>query len=265
MPVEQDFLPYAVGSTANVLSQAEYAALTSLLQNGLQSGVVPSKQLNKILRQASIMAAVLAQFICDRSGQNAIDDGTITTLLQNLKLSAAAINGDSSKVFSVSNATDPTHAIPKGQADTLYAASNSTLKPGDVVDVSSNNLPANRIWMPTAPTNLPRASYPALFAQIGTTWGIGDGSTTFGIPYCPPDYAIVHANGNISTSTVGQVIQHVHGPASGNGFWVDQAGLYTVQAGGGTANLNSATSTTSTGGAANLAAGIRFRKTIVYQ
>lgn len=84
MTIEQDFLPYAVGGSANVLSQSAYAALTSLLQNGLTSGIVPSNQLNKTMRQSSVMAAVLAQFIVDGSGQPAIDDGTTATLETNL-------------------------------------------------------------------------------------------------------------------------------------------------------------------------------------
>ena len=83
MTAQQDFLPYAVGSSANVLSQNDYAALTSLLLNGLQSGIVPSNELNKILRQPSIMASVLGQFIVQTTGQPAIDDGTTATLLAN--------------------------------------------------------------------------------------------------------------------------------------------------------------------------------------
>jgi hypothetical protein len=115
MTIEQDFLPFAVGGSANVLSQSAYAALTSLLQNGFQSGIAPSVQLNKVWRQSSIMAAVLAQFIVDRSGQSAVDDGTITTLLANLKASAAALNGDPSQAFNVASATTLTHAPEAGQ------------------------------------------------------------------------------------------------------------------------------------------------------
>jgi len=83
MTIEQDFLPYAVGGSANVLSQAAYAALTTLLQNGLTSGIVPSNELNKIMRQPSIIASVIGQFIVANSGQPAIDDGTTATLLAN--------------------------------------------------------------------------------------------------------------------------------------------------------------------------------------
>ena len=83
MSLEQDFLPFATGAGANVVSQAVYAALAAL-STGYQSGVAQSAQLNKTWRQSSIAAAVLAQFIVNNSGQPAIDDGTTATLLTNL-------------------------------------------------------------------------------------------------------------------------------------------------------------------------------------
>ena len=83
MSVENDFIPFAVGGSANVLSQTAYAALTSLTQNGFSAGIAPSVQLNKVWRQSSIMAAVIASFIVQETGQTAIDDGTTATLLAN--------------------------------------------------------------------------------------------------------------------------------------------------------------------------------------
>lgn len=79
-----DFLPFATGGAANVLTQAQWAALSALL-NGFQSGIADSKSINKAFRQSSIMSAVLAQFIVDETGANATDDGTTATLLANLK------------------------------------------------------------------------------------------------------------------------------------------------------------------------------------
>ncbi|MDQ7978706.1 hypothetical protein QYH69_15755 [Paraburkholderia sp. SARCC-3016] len=79
-----DFLPFAVGGSANVESQADYAADTGTLQGGFVAGIAQSAKLNKVWRQSSIMAAVLAQFIADQSGQNSVDDGTTATLEANL-------------------------------------------------------------------------------------------------------------------------------------------------------------------------------------
>ncbi|MGI4812022.1 MAG: gp53-like domain-containing protein [Janthinobacterium lividum] len=137
MPTENDFLPYAVGGSANVLTQPEYAALTSLLQNGMVSGIVPSGQLNKILRQPSIMAAVLAQFIVDASGQPAIDDGTTATLLENLKSGIsefiatgfAALNGSASEVFNVAPAVSANEAVNLGQFPSTSGANGYYILP----------------------------------------------------------------------------------------------------------------------------------------
>lgn len=99
-----------------------------------------------------------------------------------------------------------------------------------------------------------RATYAALFAKIGTTWGTGNGSTTFNLPNVPADYTVVQSSANEGTSTVGQVIAHTHPQAAdtvrntpGSGGVVGPS----ASAAGGT--------TGSTGGAANLAAGIRGR------
>lgn len=83
-----DFLPFATGGAANVLTQAQWAALGALL-NGFQSGIADSKSINKAFRQSSIMATVLAQFISDQTGANSVDDGTTATLLANLKNATA--------------------------------------------------------------------------------------------------------------------------------------------------------------------------------
>lgn len=82
MTVQNDFLPFAVGAGANVLTQAQYAAL-SAVATGYQSGVAQSAAVNKSLRQSSIMAAVISSFIVAQTGQAAIDDGTTATLLAN--------------------------------------------------------------------------------------------------------------------------------------------------------------------------------------
>ncbi|MBU9360039.1 hypothetical protein KTE52_27265 [Burkholderia multivorans] len=84
-----NFKPFAAAGGANVMTQADYEALAALL-TGFQSGTAKSDQLNKVWRQSSIMSAVLAQFIVDLTGQDAIDDGTTATLLANLKTAVQA-------------------------------------------------------------------------------------------------------------------------------------------------------------------------------
>ena len=90
MALQNDFLPFATGGGANVLTQSQYAAL-SAIATGYQSGVAQSAALNKTWRQSSIMAAVLAQLINNNAGQPAVDDGTTATLLANLTTAISVI------------------------------------------------------------------------------------------------------------------------------------------------------------------------------
>lgn len=135
MTVENDFLPFAVGGDANVLTQVEYAALTSILQNGFQSGIAQSAQLNKVWRQSSIMAAVLASFIAQETGQSTIDDGTTATLLTNLtqavvlasKQRVILTDTGAANAYAASN-TVPMTALPtvSGMVQTVQIAHTNT-------------------------------------------------------------------------------------------------------------------------------------------
>jgi hypothetical protein len=78
-----DFLVFAGGAGANVITQSTYASLAAL-GPGFTAGIANSNQLNKVWRQSSIMASVLGQFMAAVSGQNSTDDGTTSTLLTNL-------------------------------------------------------------------------------------------------------------------------------------------------------------------------------------
>ncbi|HCF8308796.1 TPA: hypothetical protein NIW23_005206 [Klebsiella pneumoniae] len=79
-----DFKAFATGNGANVISQADYLALAALV-SGFSSGKASSAQVNKALRQATVMANVLAQFIADSANVDVLDDGNIAAILSNLK------------------------------------------------------------------------------------------------------------------------------------------------------------------------------------
>lgn len=78
-----NFKAFAISSGANVLSQADYEAL-SALASGFTPGKASSAQINKAIRQSSTMAAVLAQFMADSTGSDVLDNGNTTTLLNTL-------------------------------------------------------------------------------------------------------------------------------------------------------------------------------------
>lgn len=79
MPTNE-FLPFATGIGANVLSQADYAALGSR-GTGFVAGTALSAPFNKAVRQSSVMAAMVAQFGLDIMGVDVPDDGDIDTVL----------------------------------------------------------------------------------------------------------------------------------------------------------------------------------------
>ena len=81
-----NFKPFAIASGANVISQADYEAL-SALASGFQAGKASSAQINKAIRQSTVMAYVLAQFIADSASVDVLDNGVPATILANLKVS----------------------------------------------------------------------------------------------------------------------------------------------------------------------------------
>jgi hypothetical protein len=78
-----EFKPFATGAGANVMSQADWEALPALL-TGFQAGKASSAQVNKAIRQASFVAAALAQFIANQSGNDVHDDGNMATLVASI-------------------------------------------------------------------------------------------------------------------------------------------------------------------------------------
>ncbi|EDB7535212.1 hypothetical protein F9205_21055 [Salmonella enterica] len=83
---KNDFKPFATGKGANVTSQPDWEALPALL-SGFTAGKASSAQVNKALRQASFIAAALAQYTASKSGQDVLDDGDLSGFIT--KMSAA--------------------------------------------------------------------------------------------------------------------------------------------------------------------------------
>ncbi|HIF6627839.1 TPA: gp53-like domain-containing protein [Serratia marcescens] len=76
---KNEFKPFAIGEYANVLTQEEYEALPAV-GAGYTAGIAKSEQLNKTWRQASVMSAVLGNFIAEQSGDDVLDDGDLNKL-----------------------------------------------------------------------------------------------------------------------------------------------------------------------------------------
>lgn len=91
-----NFKAFALDPNANVTSQADWEALPALL-SGFTAGKASSAQVNKAIRQATTIAALVGQFIAN-SGADALDNadvnGLVTkftnALIANLSLGAGA-------------------------------------------------------------------------------------------------------------------------------------------------------------------------------
>ncbi|MDE2403038.1 MAG: tail fiber protein [Burkholderiales bacterium] len=151
MPGSNQFLALGTGAGANTLTPTAWAALTTLLANGFQSGVANSQQFNTAFRQTTTMAAAIGQFIADQ-GFNANDDGSVA----NLKTAF-------SSAF-----------------DVRYAPVTSGIPVGAIMDFGAETPPTG--WLECDGSSLSRTgTYAALFAVIGTAHGAVD-SSHFNLP-----------------------------------------------------------------------------------
>ncbi|WP_374987891.1 phage tail protein [Escherichia coli] len=83
---KNDFKAFATDRNANVISQEEWEALPALL-SGFTAGKASSAQVNKVIRQASFIAAALAQYTANKSGLDVLDDGDLNGFIT--KMSSA--------------------------------------------------------------------------------------------------------------------------------------------------------------------------------
>ncbi|KOQ92120.1 hypothetical protein ABW49_12185, partial [Enterobacter asburiae] len=106
-----NFKPFATAANANVTPQADWETLPALL-SGFTAGKASSAQVNKALRQASVIASVLAQFIANSSGNDVLDNGDTATILANLisALKANSANDFLQKINNLSDITNPATA-----------------------------------------------------------------------------------------------------------------------------------------------------------
>lgn len=90
MPVN-DIKPFGIGPGDDATPQIEYAAATWRIE-GWRSGILPHEQINKVLRQTSLIAAAIAQTIVDFTQQDLLDAGQNLTAVTNLVKLAFSAN-----------------------------------------------------------------------------------------------------------------------------------------------------------------------------
>lgn len=133
-----NFKPFATAANANVTTQADWEALPALLA-GFSSGKASSAQVNKAIRQASFIAAALAQYTTDRSGLDVLDDGDLAGFIT--KMSTAF-----SKDFQALDATLTALAgLATGANKLPYFTGADTASQTDLTDVGRNIIGKNAV------------------------------------------------------------------------------------------------------------------------
>lgn len=80
---KNDFKSFATAANANVTTQANWEELPALL-SGFTAGKASSAQVNKALRQACFIAAALAQYTANKSGQDVLDNGDLNGFINKM-------------------------------------------------------------------------------------------------------------------------------------------------------------------------------------
>ncbi|MDY8051057.1 phage tail protein [Escherichia coli] len=160
-----NFKPFALDPNANVTSQADWEALPALL-SGFTAGKASSAQVNKAIRQASFIAAALAQYTANKSGLDVLDNGDL--------------NGFISKMGT---------AFGKD-----FQALDATLTALARVATGANKLPYFTGTDTAALTNLTSVGRDIIgkgtIADILTYLGLGEGSPAIGVPFFWPSAAM---------------------------------------------------------------------------
>ena len=132
----------------------------------------------------------LLQALWNRTGQQA---GVISVPVPANEIIVGSASGVGSAVPMSGDATivasgAVTVSGINGKAISVYSP------PGAIIDFGGASAPTG--WLLCDGSAVSRTTYSALFAAIGTKWGVGDGSTTFNLPY-------LIKSGSVGVSLVG--------------------------------------------------------------
>ncbi|WP_391529086.1 phage tail protein [Photorhabdus akhurstii] len=116
---KNDFKAFAIGNGANVPSQQDYEINPNLPHGFPDRQYIDNHILNKILRQASTITSVVADFIATQSGEDVLDDGNVAKLTAQLNkaLEHKAITGIPNASLTQKGIVQLTDVI--GDSDTL--------------------------------------------------------------------------------------------------------------------------------------------------
>ncbi len=154
---ENNFKPFAVGAGANVSSQTDWENLA--LSTGFTAGIARSEQINKALRQGTVMASVLGQIILEQTAEDVLDNGDTAALKAQLLTALTSLQIDSvypvGAVLFFAQNKNPTHFSWDGMELHRRKQNNSTwtsewigcsgYRGADTVSLAKANLPAQAL------------------------------------------------------------------------------------------------------------------------
>jgi hypothetical protein len=211
------------------------------------AGNVPSR-IAFLTQSASSSGTPPERMRIDSAGNVGINTTTPTERLDvNGTVKATAFSGPLT-----GNVTGTASAIADGSVSTakivdanvtlaklVTAVQNALVPAGAVQAFAMNSAPAG--WLAADGSNVNRTTYAALFSAIGTTYGAGDGSTTFALPDLRGIFVRGSGSQTISGITYnktfaakeGDAMQgHRHALENGDQLWANGFGSYNFNVGG---------------------------------
>ena len=238
-----DFLPFASGTSPNVLAQTSYAAL-SARTGGFVAGTAFSQQLNKVWRQGSNMASAIGAFVASQN-YDALDNGDVATLSSRF---AAAL---------VACTKAANYAVAGGTANALTA----TLTPAPAALVAGLT-----VWLDITATNTAAATLNLnglgavpIVRQSGTALAAGDLAPPSIVPMIYDGAAWYAIGASASVPGTRGIVSYA---TAGTSPWIVPAGVTLIECivigggGGGGGVWTSAGSSASGGAGGGYAQGI---------
>lgn len=274
---------------------AVYSAINQakILTGYAPNVVIPSAEHNELFNQASVAIAELQtagtllyndQLAMVKGSIFAVVESGEVKLRQCIADQASGFNpdpGQNSNVLPFPNALSAAEVSASVQVDSnVFPAVNGATVQAQIQQLvqrtaflrntAGRNLPvgalmftaaetADQGWLAlTESTQLVSVTqYPEAFAKLGTRFG-GNGTTTFGLPTIAEGRALLFNGSSASgTVTTGEVKAHTH-TISGPMYAENGSVANHIAEGSGNPTTTFSFETTSTGGSANLAAGVKF-------
>jgi microcystin-dependent protein len=143
----------------------------SLANGGTGAATAAAARTNLGVEDATESAAGRIEIATQTEANNGTDDTRALTPAKLTNISPASVTYSTSDQILILDASD---------SSKLKRSTVTFIPAGSVVDFAGSSAPSG--WLLCAGQAVSRTTYADLFTAIGTTFGVGDGSTTFNLP-----------------------------------------------------------------------------------